>query len=70
MTMTTKTASKAAAAPQTEDDHKLCDVDVTVGRLVYWDGEQRGGLVHGVPKHIALQWLQDGHAAVVYEPTA
>jgi hypothetical protein len=70
MTMTTKSASKASATPPTADDHTLCDVDVTVGRAVYWQDEQRGGLIHEVPKHIALQWLEDGHAAVVYEPPA
>ena len=64
MTMT----RKAKAAPPTPDDHKPCDVDVTVGRAVFHDGEQREGLVHGVPKRLALAWLAAGHVRIVYEP--
>jgi hypothetical protein len=68
MTMTTKSTRKTKTEP-TPDDQKLCDVDITVGRAVYWQDEQREGLVHDVPKHLALEWLHAGHAAVVYEPT-
>jgi hypothetical protein len=67
MTMTTKNTRKRAADP-TPDDHTLCDVDVTPGRAVYWDGEQREGTLRGVPKHIATDWLKAGHANAVHEP--
>jgi hypothetical protein len=58
--------------PPRDDNHAdadtLCTVDVTPGRLVYWDGQQRGGTLRDVPKHIAMQWLQARYASVVYEP--
>lgn len=67
MTMTTK-RTKPKPSPTT-DDQTLCDVDVTPGRAVFWQDEQREGLVHDVPKHIALQWAATGLATAVYEPT-
>jgi hypothetical protein len=67
MTMTTK-RSRGAAPDLGPDDLKLCAVDVTVGRAVFWHDEQREGQVHDVPKHLALQWLHEGLVSVVYEP--
>ena len=67
MTMTTKRA-RGAAPELSPDDLKLCGVDVTVGRAVFWHNKQREGLVHDVPKHLALQWLHEGLVSVVYEP--
>lgn len=68
MTLTTKTARKQPTGPTTVDDHALCSVDVTVGRAVYWDGEQREGSIKGVPKHVAMEWLKAGHVRTVHEP--
>ena len=65
--MTTESTRKPKTEP-TPDDHLLCEVDVTRGRAIFWDGEQREGRLHDVPKSLALQWLAAGHAAAVYEP--
>lgn len=66
MTMTTKSARHAHEP--SPDDHKPCIVDVTPGVAVYWQGDQREGTIHDVPKHIAMEWLRKHFARVVYEP--
>jgi hypothetical protein len=68
MTMTTKSTRKRVGQTPTPDDHTLCNVDITRSRAVFWQGEQREGMVRDVPKHLAMQWLTEGLAAVVYEP--
>jgi hypothetical protein len=61
-------STRKVKAELTPDDLTLCSIDVTPGRAVYWHNEQREGVVHDVPKHIAMDWLTRGIVAVVYEP--
>jgi hypothetical protein len=68
MTMTTKRARKPTPTPLTDNPDALCSVDIADGRAVYWDGEQRGGTIDQVPKHIAIDWLLKRYATMVYEP--
>ncbi len=49
-------------------DTQPCAVVVAPGTLVYHDGQQRGGVVHGVPKHLAMQWLKQRFVLSVAEP--
>jgi hypothetical protein len=45
-----------------------CEVHVEPGRLVYWQGQQRGGTVTGVPKWQAMAWLRSRFVVYVMEP--
>jgi hypothetical protein len=36
---------------------------------VFWDGEQRSGRLHDVPRHLAAQWARQ-HWATIPEPVA
>lgn len=35
---------------------------------MFWDGQQRGGTIHGVPYRTAMDWLRKGWASVVLGP--
>ena len=51
-------------------DRTPCSVDVAPGTLVYWDGEQRSGTIHDVPRHLALKWLKYRYVTAVHDSAA
>jgi hypothetical protein len=63
---TTRTATTRKTAPKATDtaaEDRAADtvtVKVRAPHLVYWDGEQRGGTLHGVDRQTAEQWKRDG----------
>lgn len=63
--MTTRTVRGKRKQPPR--DTTPVTVQVRAGTLVYWDGAQRGGLVDNVPKHVAMEWLKQRFAKVIYE---
>jgi hypothetical protein len=53
---------------QRKRDTTPCTVEVAPNTLVFWDGQQRSGVLHRVPKHTAMHWLRQRWVRVVYEP--
>jgi type IV secretory pathway VirB10-like protein len=49
-------------------DTTPCTVVVESGRLVFWQGQQRGGELHNVPKHLAMRWLKQRWVRYIMEP--
>lgn len=47
-------------------DTTPCVVDVSPSTLVFYDGEQRSGTLHNVPRHLALKWLKYRYVTAVH----
>lgn len=59
-----KTAPRKTA--DTTPEHTADTVTVTVRKphAVYWDGQQRGGVIHGVDRLAAEDWARNGWAEI------
>ncbi|MDW5612076.1 hypothetical protein [Mycolicibacterium sp. D5.8-2] len=56
---------RTAAKPADTD---TVTVTVTAPHLVYWDGDQRGGTITGIPTDTAQHWAKHGWATITNTP--